>query len=144
MHHLAIMKKSWGLLPKILDGSKTIESRWYKNKSTPWGKINSGDILYFKNSGEPVTIKTQVSNVLQFDNLTQSEIYKLRKKYAKEIGLSNSDLDGFKDFFEGKRYGILVFLENPQKIKSFQIDKSGFGTGAAWLVVENISQIKLT
>ena len=54
MDHVAIMNKSWGLIPKILSGSKTIESRWYKTKRTPWDKIAKGDTVYFKNSGEQV------------------------------------------------------------------------------------------
>jgi len=58
------MRKSWGLLPKILTGEKTIESRWYKNKCSPWGKIKRGDVVYFKNSGEPVTIKAEVSKII--------------------------------------------------------------------------------
>lgn len=41
MHHLAILKKSWPLIPKILNKQKTIESRWYKVKCAPWNKINS-------------------------------------------------------------------------------------------------------
>ena len=45
MEHLAIMKKSWNLTQKILTGERKIESRWYKNKHTPWNKIKSGDEL---------------------------------------------------------------------------------------------------
>ena len=56
MEHLAIMRKSWGLTKKILSGEKKIESRWYKSKYPPWGKIRSGEIVYFKDSGEPVSI----------------------------------------------------------------------------------------
>ena len=48
MEHVAIMKKSWGLTEKILTGAKKIESRWYKNKHTPWNRIKSGEIVYFK------------------------------------------------------------------------------------------------
>ena len=60
MEHLAIMRKSWGLTQKILTGQKKIESRWYKNKYRPWNQIQKGDVIYFKDSGEPVTIKATV------------------------------------------------------------------------------------
>ena len=60
MDHVAIMKKSWKLTEKILSGEKKIESRWYKSKYPPWGKIKKGDIIYFKDSGEPVSIKAKV------------------------------------------------------------------------------------
>ena len=80
------MKKSWRLTQKILSGEKTIESRWYKNKSTPWDRINVGDTIYFKDSGEPVKLKAKVWKVLQYNNLNTAKIYKLSKKYRKEIG----------------------------------------------------------
>lgn len=64
MDHVAIMKKSWGLTQKILSGQKKIESRWYKSKHSPWGKIEKGDIVYFKDSGEPISIKTGVEKVM--------------------------------------------------------------------------------
>jgi len=42
MDHVAIMKRSWGLIPKILSGEKTIESRWYKKRIPPWNRISKG------------------------------------------------------------------------------------------------------
>jgi len=39
MKHLAIMRKSWGLTDKILNGRKKIESRWYFVKYRPWDSI---------------------------------------------------------------------------------------------------------
>lgn len=66
MEHLAIMKKSWKLTEKILSGEKKIESRWYKSKRVPFGRISAGETVYFKDGGEPVTIKAEVEKVLQF------------------------------------------------------------------------------
>jgi hypothetical protein len=71
MEHIAIMKKSWGLIPRILKGEKSIESRWYKHKAVPWGKIFSGDTIYFKNTGEPVGVAAKVVNVIQYEQLTK-------------------------------------------------------------------------
>jgi len=66
MEHVAILKKSWGFTKKILDGRKTVESRWYTTKKAPWDCIKEGDIVYFKDSGEPVTIKTTVAKVERY------------------------------------------------------------------------------
>jgi len=57
MDHIAIMKKSWGLTEKILSRRKIIESRWYSAMRKPWNKIKEGKTVYFKNSGEPVTMR---------------------------------------------------------------------------------------
>ena len=70
MEHVAIMKKSWGLIGKIISGEKKIESRWYKSRRSPWGKIKQGDEVYFKDSGEPVSIKAKVAKVISFADLT--------------------------------------------------------------------------
>ena len=67
VEHVAIMKKSWRLLPKILSGEKTVESRWYSIKAAPWGRIHPGDPIYFKDSGEPVTVRAIVEKVDAFD-----------------------------------------------------------------------------
>lgn len=142
MEHLAIMKKSWGLLPKILSGEKTIESRWYKNKYAPWNKIKSGDIIYFKNSGEPVTVKTGVSDVLQFSDLTPIKVKEILAEYGQRDGLPEEEINKYYEMFKDKNYCLLIFLENHRKIKPFNINKRGFGAMVSWISVEHIESIK--
>jgi len=142
MNHIAIMRKSWGLLPKILSGEKTIESRWYKNRYTPWDRIQKGDIVYFKNSGEPVTIKAKVSNIVKFSDLTPIKAKWILQKYGLRDGLGIDELDKYYQMFKNKNYCLLIFLKNPQKIKPFNIDKRGFGSMSAWITINNINQVK--
>ena len=139
MNHVAIMRKSWGLLPKILSGEKTIESRWYKNKSAPWGKIKAGDTVYFKNSGELVSVRVRVRKVLEFENLTLKKVREILDKYGKEIGMKN--IEASYELYKNKRYCILVFLGRSLMVDPFRIDKTGFGMEAAWICVENIKSI---
>ncbi len=137
------MKKSWGLLPKIFSGEKKIESRWYKSKHAPWDKIKPGERIFFKNSGEPVTLMAEVEKVLQFENLTPEKVDELLKTYGKNDGISDSEIPDFWERFKNKKYCLLVFLKNPQPVKPFEINKKGFGMMSAWITVEDISQIKL-
>ena len=143
MDHLAIMKKSWGLLPKILTSEKLIESRWYLNKYAPWNKIKAGELVYFKDSGEPVTIRAEVTKVIQFDNLNPLKVKNILRQYGKEDGIEKNKIQSFFNRFKNKRYCLLVFLRNPQTIKPFKINKSGFGARSAWIVVKHINQIKI-
>jgi ASC-1-like (ASCH) protein len=143
MDHVAIMRKSWGLIPKILTGEKIIESRWYKNKAAPWGKIRAGDKLYFKNSGEPVTVKSEVIKVLSFEDLDPVKVKELLIKYGEEDGIQKNDLENYFNLFKDKKYCLLIFIDKPELIKPFEIDKKGFGAMAAWLCVENIRQIRI-
>jgi ASC-1-like (ASCH) protein len=142
MEHIAIMKKSWRLIPKILSGEKKIESRWYSVQCAPWNRIKRGETVYFKDSGEPVTMKAEVENVLQFSDLTPNKVKELLHHYAHDDGLADDDLPKFIELFEHKRYCMLIFLKNPQKIKSFEINKKGFGLMAAWMCVEDVGTVK--
>lgn len=141
--HIAIMRKNWGLTPKILVGEKTIESRWYLNRSRPWGKINAGDIVYFKDSGEPVRIVATVEKVIQFENLTPQKVREILGKYADALGVERKDINSYFERFKNKKYCILIFLKNPKEVGPFKIDKSGFGAMSAWITVDNMDKIRI-
>lgn len=142
--HIAIMRKSWGLTRKILTGEKTIESRWYKNKYKPWDQIDAGDTVYFKDSGEPITIKAIVDKVRQFDSLNPDKVSKLLDRYGKPDGLGADpkNLNKYFEMFKNKRYCLIIFLKDVEEIEPFEIDKSGFGAMASWLIVDDIEKIK--
>lgn len=142
MDHVAIMKKSWGLLPKILNGKKKIESRWYSLKAAPWGRIKNGDAIYFKNSGEPITVKARVGRIIGHSGLTPEKVRQILHDYGQDDGIEAKDVPQFYNRFKDKRYCLLIFLKNPQKIKPFSINKQGFGAMAAWICVGDISEIK--
>lgn len=143
MDHVAIMKKSWGLTEKILDDRKKIESRWYKTKHKPWDAIKAGDTVYFKNSGEPVSMKAEVNSVMQFSGLNADKVKGILEEYGDDDGIESKDIPEFFERFKDKNYCILIFLKNPEGIKSFEIDKKGFGAMAAWVTVKDINSIKI-
>lgn len=143
MEHIAIMKKSWGLTQKILSGQKKIESRWYKSKRAPWEKIIRGDIVYFKNSGEPVSVRAEVEKIISFSDLTPQKVKDILDEYGKDDGIDENKLKDFFELFKDKKYCLLIFLRHPKAIAPFQINKTGFGMMSAWLTVENIDKIKI-
>ena len=140
--HLAVMRKSWWLTQKILNGQKKIESRWYSVKYRPWDRIKAGEAIYFKDSGEPIKLKAEVSKVMQFANLTPNRVKEILNEYGGDNGLENDKIPEFFERFKDKKYCMLIFLKNPQEIEQFEIDKSGFSAMSAWITVENISKIK--
>ena len=142
MEHIAIMRKSWGLTQKILNGRKKIESRWYSIKYKPWGIIKEGETVFFKDSGEPVRIKAAVGKVMQFADLTPKRVRGILSEYGKDDGIEKEKIPEFFERFKGKKYCILIFLKNPQEIRPFEIDKTGFGAMSAWITVDDISRIK--
>ncbi|MBW3013017.1 hypothetical protein KY340_02320 [Candidatus Woesearchaeota archaeon] len=140
MEHLAIMKKSWKLIPKILTGEKKIESRWYMAKYAPWNRIKSGETIYFKDSGEKLTAKATIEKVLQFENLNEAKVKVLLDKYAADLGIKNAPED--LKFLKNKKYCILIFLKNAQKIEPFNINKTGFGNACAWICADSIETLR--
>ena len=77
--HLVILKKPY--LDKILSGAKTIESRFSKTMIAPFGRIVSGDRLFFKVSSGPVCALGRAVKVEQFDDLIPAKVNLLRRKY---------------------------------------------------------------
>ncbi len=139
MDHLAILKKDFDLLHKIITGEKTIESRWYKTKKVPFNRIKEGDIVYFKESGEPVKAKAYVQKVIQYDDLTDAKIFDLLRKYEKELSII---ADEYIKNVRNKKYGILIFLDKVERINPFKIDKTGYGNQVSWITVKDIQNIK--
>lgn len=139
--HIVIMKKSWGLTPKILSGAKTIESRWYMHKVAPWGRIETDDDLYFKDSGEPVTVKAKVRGVVTFEDLKPGQSAQILAMYGGDDGIGVDDIAYFGALFNSKRYCMLVGIKDAEPCEPFRINKSGFGSQAAWLITDDIRKL---
>lgn len=124
MDHVAVMNKRYGdLIAKILSGEKKIESRWSKNKIVPWDRVHAEDVVYFKNSGGPVIARAEVEKVRQFE---KKDFDKVKKLFSFPEAWANN-----------KNYCVLIWLKNPKKVSPFEINKSGFGSAAAWLSYSN-------
>jgi hypothetical protein len=136
------MRKSWGLTQKILTGHKKVESRWYKSRYAPWGRISSGETVYFKDSGEPVKIKAEVDRIMVFSDLTPDKVEEILNEYGKADGLGIGDIPRFFEMFKDKNYCMLIFLKNPRRVEPFDIDKTGFGAMSSWLIVDDVNRIR--
>ena len=82
-YHLAIFTTGW--INLILDGSKTIESRFSKVRCAPFGKVHAGDIVYMKESGGLVKGMFSVLRVETFCNLTEARVCSLYRQYRERI-----------------------------------------------------------
>lgn len=142
MDHVAIMKKSWGLTQKILSGEKTLESRWYMVRCAPWDRVHPNDRIFFKDAGGPVSIRAKVSKVEQFADLTPGLVALHLRQRAAADGILVQDIPRFLALFRRKRYCMFIHLRNVHPVEPFEIDKTGFGSQAAWLCVGDIARIR--
>lgn len=140
MDHIAIMNPRWKLIPKILAGVKTIESRWYQTRRTPWDRISAGDTVYFKDAGKPVTARAVVAEALQFELASLADARRIVQEYGQDICLVNPDPTAWGGL---PRYCVLVRLSQPEAIAPFAIDKTGIGSAAAWISLPDVNLITL-
>ncbi len=131
------------MIDKLATGQKSIESRWYGRKQAPWETISPGDVVYFKNAGEPVTLQAQVNKIRYFSDLTPQRVHSILEQYGGEIGIEPKQLSTFYERFKHKRYAMLIYLKNARHIPPFEIDKTGYGAMSAWISVENVDQIRV-
>ena len=125
--HIAILSHK-SVLEKILAGEKTIESRFSRVKSVPFGQIAAGDLVYFKLSGGPVMGYAIITRVEEYDNLTPRQIDDLTKRYRRELALSE-------DFLARKmesKFASLLFLERVEATEPWNYKQDG---RSGWIVL---------
>jgi hypothetical protein len=86
--HLAVMIEPF--LGWLLDGTKTIESRFSRVRCAPYGCLSEGDIVVLKKTGGPVTgafIAGQVTS----HRLTPGRITQLRDQFAVQIRATDDE-----------------------------------------------------
>lgn len=138
MEHLAILSKRLNVLNKIISGEKTVESRWYEFKKSPYKIAIAGEVIYFKESGSPVCVKAKIDKTLFFENLNPEKIRDILSHYQKQIGVDMSYFEEIKN----KKFCSLIFLKDIEKIAPFQINKKNYGIMSAWITVNSINELK--
>jgi ASC-1-like (ASCH) protein len=125
-YHLVILKKTY--IDAIVDGRKTIESRFYQTRHRWLSQINAGDKLFLKASSGPVMATATVADVKHFDNLTARQVAELQKQY-------NQQICGDEQYWRDKknsRFGVLVWLKDVKQIDPLSIRKFDW---RAWVVL---------
>lgn len=102
--HLAIFKDRAGEL--ILNGKKTVESRFSKKKMVPFGVISSGDLVYIKPSGKEIIGQFKVKKVIFYDGLTKDDVVSIRKEHGKTLAVDGSYWQRIK----GSKYATLIII----------------------------------
>ena len=126
--HLAIFNVHDAL--KLFSGKRKIEGRFSQIKIAPFAKVSALDIVLVKTPGEKIIGQFIVDRVLYFDHPRQEEFKGIKRKYGKDLSLSNTFwLD------KGKvNYVTLMFIKSVTKfIVAPQIPKKDL---RPWVVLE--------
>jgi len=125
--HLAILVEPY--LQFILDGKKTIESRFSIHRCAPYRHVNKGDIILLKRSGGPVVGLCQASDAW-FYRLDAESWTTIKKDFATAICAQGSDFWATR---EVASFATLIRIKNVRSIdpiKYVKRDRRG------WIVLQ--------
>lgn len=115
--HLAIFVEPY--LTAILEGKKTIESRFAVTRRPPYECVNPDDYILLKRSGAPVT-GLALAKSINFYRLSPPVLIELRRKFARQLFAED---DSFWEARAGKQYATLIELDDPVAIDPMPIAK---------------------
>jgi hypothetical protein len=133
--HLAIFSPS--VIDALFNGTKTIESRFSKNKIAPYLQVSAGDVVYIKPSGEDIIGQFTVKKVLFLEGYSKEDFDELIKTHWSKIGWGNKrEEDRFKkEKREESRYITLIWIDQVERFLTppVRIRKSD---NRAWVVLD--------
>ena len=115
--HLAIFIEPY--LTAVLEGKKTIESRFAVTRRPPYECVEPNDYILLKRSGGPVT-GLALAKSISFYRLSPAVLADIRRKFARQLFALD---DGFWQARAEKLYATLIELEDPISIEPFSIEK---------------------
>lgn len=115
--HLAVMAEPY--LSYVLEGRKSIESRFSKRAIAPYCQIGAGDLVLLKLTGGPV-VGCFTARHVEFVTLYAGELDRLRRNYSEAICAD----DEFWAQRTDKRYATLIGVKNHQSLSHAAVAKT--------------------
>jgi hypothetical protein len=131
--HLAVFNEPF--LSLIFSGDKKIESRFSKNKISPYKKIHKGDVVVLKASGGPVLGLFLADDVKFYNGTKKDWLNFIESKYSEQICSEYDPL--FWNSKSKSQFATLISVKNVKKINPFKIDKTD-RTGWSVIIQRNI------
>lgn len=116
--HIAVMVEPY--LTLILEGKKTIESRFSKKRISPFHRVEQGDIVILKRSGGGYVGVFEAGEVLFFEPKNSFDIQKIKEKYNDLLCIS----DDFWELKKDSHYATLIEIKKLCKFIEFQINEA--------------------
>lgn len=115
--HLAIFVEPY--LSFILEGKKTVESRFSSVRCAPYARVRSGDVILLKRAGGPVSGLCFV-NSAWFYELDRNTLGEIRQKFSDQICPAEST---FWTSREGTSFATLISLTDVKRVPEFSVHK---------------------
>ncbi|MCP5098711.1 MAG: hypothetical protein GY943_24435 [Chloroflexi bacterium] len=140
MDHVVYLDAKAKELENLLNGAKTMIIRGAAGRKLPYGRVNDGDILYFINNNAEgvVKAKAKTKTVFNSDKMSKDMSIALVAENQDKLQLTAKQLKRW----SGKRYIVLIEVEQVESVEPFPIDKSNYGNMDDWLPVAQIETVK--
>jgi hypothetical protein len=115
--HVAVMHEPY--LSLLLEGEKTIESRFSIKRIQPFERVAPGDVLALKRQSGPVVGLALVAEA-RFYELDPAVIEKIRGRYAAQIAATD---DGFWRDRKHASYATLIAVTDPHRLGDVPVNK---------------------
>ena len=141
MDHVVLLDASSKELENLVNGNKSMIIRAADVKNFPHGSVHEGDILYFVNSPGEGEVKARaiVSYIFNSDRLSVEESFEVIIRNQDKLQLPDKQFDRL----AGKRYLVLIGINEIEEIEPFSIDKDKFDYADDWLPVGNINIVSI-
>jgi hypothetical protein len=117
--HIAVMVEPY--LEFLLNGRKTIESRFSVTKRAPYGRVRPGDVILFKRSGGPLAGLCRAAHVWFYE--LDSDAWKtIRTRFGRGICAQG---DSFWKERQHACYATLIQVEEVRPLPPLQLKKRG-------------------
>ncbi len=115
--HLAIFVEPY--LTYILEGKKTVESRFSSVRCAPYDKVQAGDVILLKKAGGPVSGVCRASSAW-FYEINRSSLTEIRREFAQQICPAEPD------FWSARKdtcFATLISLSDVKRLQEFSVRK---------------------
>lgn len=126
--HVAVMIEPY--LKYILDGQKTVESRFSIHRRAPYQRVNEGDIIFLKKSGGPIVGVCQ-ADYTWFYQLDAASWDDIKTNFAKSLCANDQS---FWDDRKRASYATLIRVINVREVEPISFVKRD---RRGWVVVED-------
>lgn len=140
MDHIVYVDAKENDLERLFSGQKTMIVRGASGRKLPFGRVETGDLLYFtRNNGEGmVHACAPVLEVQNLGPLSEELANKILDQYQRQLNLTPAQQKRWR----GKRFLVLIHIGAVQALDAFPFDRSGYGNTDDWLPVGNIQAVK--
>ena len=129
--HLAIFNEPY--LRYLLDGIKTVESRFSVNRCPPYKRVVSGDLLLLKRAGGPIVGVCFVNSVSSYE-LDPRSWQKIRREYTTALCAQDPE---FWTSRAAAGYATLMHVKNARPVAALHYPKRD---RRGWVVLQTSSQ----